>query len=394
MLLIAGACSRGGGESPQNPWAGMQGQRGTSVQVVDLQRSSISDIVRAYGNIQAEDGVRISPQVSERVTRIHADLGDTVRVGDMLAQLRDVNFTDQVARDQAQLSQARSAVVRDSLDFARAEALFDRELASRSELENARVAYNNSRAQYESARAALTQSRENLAFTQVRSPVDGVITRRNISPGDLASTGTVMFEISNLAGYEIRLFLPLSDRRRVRLNHEVNIRLTGDRDFTARGIVSRISPGLDPLTGLAEVVISLVETDEMILPGSLAEAHIVARTNPSSIVIPRNSLVENVQTILDPETNSIRINRQFNAFIAQGDSVARLRPLEIGLEEGDRIEILSGLQEGDRLIVTGQAGLEDNARIRVAGSQRPSRRGDIPITTDTTSAEATSAATE
>lgn len=372
------ACSRGG-SNQQGGFDRSQFQRGTSVQVTDIQRSSISDVVRAYGNIQSQDQVRISPQISERVSRIHADLGDTVRVGSLLAELRDINFVDQVRRDESQLRQARSAVVRDSLEFARAQSLFERDLASSSELENARVGYQTSISQYESARAALTQSRENLQFTLVRSPVDGVITSRTISPGDLASTGSVMFEISNLVGYEMRLFLPLTDRRKVRNNHEVNIRLTGEQHHSARGVVSRISPGLDPITGLAEVVVSLTDTDSLILPGSLGEASIIVQTNPESIVVPRNALVENVQTVLDPETNTIRINRGYNAFIAQGDSVAVLRELELGLQQGDRIEVLSGLSEGDRLIITGQGGLENNSRINVAGTRQRPAQGDIPI---------------
>lgn len=346
---------------------------------MDIQRSSISDVVRAYGNIQSQDQVRISPQISERVSRIHADLGDTVRVGTLLAELRDVNFVDQVRRDESQVQQARSAVVRDSLEFSRAQSLFERNLASSSELENARVGYQTSVSQYESARAALTQSRENLQFTLVRSPVDGVITSRNISPGDLASTGNIMFEISNLMGYEMRLFLPLADRRKVRPNHEVNIRLTGEQHHSARGMVTRISPGVDPVTGLAEVVVSLTDTDSLILPGSLGEASVIVQTNPESIVVPRNALVENVQTVLDPETNTIRINRGYNAFVAQGDSVAVLRELELGLQQGDRIEVLSGLSEGDRLIITGQGGLENNSRINVAGTRQRPTQGDIPI---------------
>lgn len=391
LLIIALASCSGRSSGDQQRPGGFDPsafQRGTSVQVAEISRSSISEIVRGFGNIQAQDQVRVSPQVSERVSSIHADLGDTVRVGTVLARLRDVTILDQVRRDERQLEQARSAVSRDSLEFSRAQTLFDRNLISSSEIESARVSYLNSQAQYEAARASLTQSRESLAFTEVRSPVNGVVTRRSISPGDLASVGSVIYEISNLAGYEIRLFLPLQDRRRVRLNQPVDIRLTGEAHHSARGVVSRISPGLDPVTGLAEVVISLTDMRDVILPGSLAEASIVVQTNPESIVIPRNALVENVQTILDPETNTIRINRAFNAFVALGDTVAVLRELELGLQQGDRIEVVSGLRDGDRLIVTGQGGLENNSRIRVAGSRAPRPAREIPISTesDTTAA--------
>ncbi|MFW6347960.1 MAG: efflux RND transporter periplasmic adaptor subunit, partial [Cyclonatronaceae bacterium] len=217
--------------------------------------------------------------------------------------------------------------------------------------------------------------------------VNGVVTSREISEGDVASAGTVAFELSNLLGYEIRLFLPLADRRKIRINQPVSLRLTGDTEPAAQGSVSRISPELDPVTGLAEIVVSLTELERDILPGSLAEAAITVQTRPDALVIPRNALVEEVETILDPETNTIRVERGFSAFIAQGDSIAVRKRLELGLEQGDRLEVLSGLQPGDKLIVTGQGGLEDESRIQIAG-QREQRRGEEALEQADSSAEA------
>lgn len=354
-------------------------QRATTVEVAEVTEQSISQILRSFGTVRTQDNVRVTPQISERISSIHADLGDTVAQGQLLARLRDVNFVDQVRRDEAQLQQARTAVNRDSLELSRATSLFERNLISSAELENVRVAYLNSRANLQAARAALTQSRESLNFTEVRSPVRGVVTRRNVSPGDLANSGSPAFEIANLVGYEMRIFQPLADRRLTRVGQPVSIRLTGERTPSANGIVSRISPELDPVTGLAEVVISLTEVFGDILPGSLAEASITVRTNPSSVVIPRSALVENVQTVLDPESNTIRLNRTFNAFVSVGDSMVSLRTLEIGLEQGDRLEVLSGITSGERLVITGQGGLEDGSRIRVSGRGRPGMDGQRPI---------------
>lgn len=372
VLIITGCSGNSDSSGPQQGSFNFGGmQRATTVETTEIERTSISQIVRAFGTVRTQDNVRVTPQISERLTSIHADLGDTVSQGQLLAKLRDVNFIDQVKRDRAQLEQARLAVSRDSLELVRAEALYERNLISNAELQNIQVAYQNSRASLESARAALTQSRENLGFTEVRSPVNGVVTRRNISPGDLASSGAPMFEIANLLGYEMRVFLPLADRRMVRIGQDASIRLTGERIPTAKGVVSRISPELDPVTGLAEVVISLTDLADEMLPGSLAEASVTVRTNPSSIVIPRAAMVENVQTILDPESNTIRLDRTFAAFVAVGDTIASLRQLETGLQQGDRIEVLSGLNEGEQLIITGQGGLEDSSRIRLTGRSRP-----------------------
>jgi Fe2+ transport system protein FeoA len=77
-------------------------------------------------------------------------------------------------------------------------------------------------------------------------------------------------------------------------------------------------------------------------------------------------MVEKVETIVEPESNTIQLQRTYSVFVSQGDSVARLRTLELGIEQGDRIEVLSGLNPGDKIIITGQQSLQDRGSIRVA----------------------------
>ena len=349
--------------------------RATTVEVRDVTQATISDQIRAYGSVRAQDNVRVTPQVSERVLRINADLGDTVRAGQTLAKLNDVTFREQMERDRAQVEQARIAANRDSLNFTRQQELFRSELISQAELDNARSTYAATRAQLQSALAALASSMQNLNYTEVKSPVTGVVTRRNASPGDVVGNGTTFFEISNLVGYEIRLNLPLNDWRNTRIGQTVEMRPTGGAEFNVRGTVSRISPEIDPVTGLGEVVISLTNRGEGVFPGMLMEARINVETKNNVVVIPRSAMVENVQTVIEPESNVIRLSRTYAAFISQGDSVAVRRELELGIQQGDRIEVLSGLQPGDKLIITGQTSLEDQSRIRISGAPRFDRTG-------------------
>jgi RND family efflux transporter MFP subunit len=376
VLIIWGGCSRGEQTPGGSPFGNMP-QRAASVEVIDIQRQPISRQIRSFGNVRAQDNVTVVPQVSERVTGIFADLGDTVQVGQVLAKLRDVTFADQVRRDMAQLEQARIAVERDSTNFTRSRELYSRELISSSEFDNARSTFLNSRANFESVSASLTQSRENLANTEIRSPVRGVVTRRNISVGDLASGGQPSFELSNLVGYEVRLFVPLQDRRLIRVGQQSQLRISGEPEFAARGVVARISPEIDPVTGLTEVVITITSHNNSLFPGALTEVLTTVETRPSAIVIPRVALVENVQTLIDPETNTIRLARTYSAFVTRDDTLAIRRDLELGIEQGDRIEVISGLDNGDRLIITGQAGLENESRIRVSGMQRGPRQSGV-----------------
>ena len=351
----------------------MGGGSATSVEVVSVERGAISDQVRAFGSIRSQDVVSITPQVSNRITRIYADLGDTVQAGQSLAKIYDLPFRDAYEQAQAQFRQTQTTFNRDSTQFIRQEQLHERGSISSAEFDEARATYDNSRAQREAARASLTQSRENLENTEIRSPVRGVVLNRMIAEGDVASTGQPVFEVANLVGYETRLHLPMRDWEVVNIGQPVDLRLSSQENIVARGTVSRISPQLSETTGLGEVVVSLTEVSSRVRQGMLAESRITLETRENTIIIPRSALIERVDTYIEPETNTVELRRSYSVFIAQGDSIARQKELTLGLEQGERVEILSGIEEGESLIITGQSGLRNGARVRVAGQQRQAR---------------------
>jgi len=387
LLSSCGSSDENGGNQQFGRSGGPGGGSGpaTSVEVVPVQTESISDQVRSYGTIRPQDVVSITPQVSNRVTNILVDLGDNVSRGQVMAEIYDVPFRDDVEQARAQIRQQQVAFERDSSEYARQQQLFDRTLISRSELETARATYLNSQAQLEAAQANLTQSLENLENTKIKSPVDGVVLSRSIAEGDVASSGQVAFEVANLVGFETRVFLPMQDWELIQQGQPVSLSLSSRSDEIAKGVVSRISPQLDATTGLGEVVITLTETSSSIHQGALVQARVNLQTRENAVVIPRSAMVEKVDTYIEPETGTIELERTYSAFVSQGDSIAVQKQLELGIQQGDRIEVTSGLQPGEGLIVTGQRNLNDGQRIRVAGTNQTNQPEQVqPDTTDTT----------
>lgn len=375
FLLLTIACGNGSeGQGGPGGFGQFQNQGGqaTSVEVASITTGSISDQIRSFGTIRAQDIVNVNPQVSNRVTEIHVDLGDTVEQGQVMAKIYDVPFRDEFEQSQAQLRQSRSAFQRDSTMFVRQRQLFDADAISSSEFDDAQATYESSRAQLEAAQAAVTQSRENLANTEIRSPVFGVVLNRMISEGDIATTGNTAFEVANLVGYETRLHLPMQDWEEVTVGLPVEMRLSNRDGVAARGNVTRISPQLDPNTGLGEVVVSLVEMTPSVRQGVLVDSRITLITHENTIIIPRSALIEQVETYIEPETNTVELRRNYSVFVAQGDTIAVQREVELGLQQGERIEVLSGIEESEQLIITGHRSLSDESRIRIAGQDRGS----------------------
>lgn len=378
-ILLLQACG-GGGPNPGGPNFN-SGPQATSVETITAEASDISQQIKSFGNIRAQEIVNVVPQVSNRITQIHSDLGDTVQPGDVLAEIYAVPFRDQFQQAKAQLEQSRAAYVRDSLQFQRQQELYKKELISSTEYDNARATFQNSKSQYEASRANLTQSRENLMNTEITSPVFGVVLTRNISEGDLATTGQTAYEIANLTGYQCRLYLPFEEWRNVKIGQPVDFRVSNNPGITGEGRVSQISPRLDPSTGLGEVVISLTEQGQNIYQGVLVQATINVETHENAVVIPRAALVENVQTLIEPESNTIQLERSYSVFVVHNDTLATRRELKLGIEQGDQIEILEGIQPGDEIVITGQNSLEDSTNVRIAGQQDLQGPEEIPIET-------------
>ncbi|TVQ05912.1 MAG: efflux RND transporter periplasmic adaptor subunit [Balneolaceae bacterium] len=368
-LAVFSSCGSGNSNPETGQFGGFRGGQATSVEVTPVQLSSISEQVRAYGSVRAQDVVSVTPQVSNRVTRILADLGDNVSRGQVLAEIHDVPFRENVEQARAQLRQAIASFERDSTQFSRQQEMYERNLISRQEYDDARTTYLNSRSQFESAQAALTQSLEDLENTKIKSPVNGVVLTRFIAEGDVASSGQPAFEVANLVGYETRVFLPMRDWQDIEVGQNVSMSLSSRGSEIARGVVSRKSPQLSTVTGLGEVVITLIDASSQVYQGALVQANINLQTREDVVVIPRSAMVEKVDTYIEPETGTIELERSYSAFVSQGDTIAVQRQLTLGIQQGDRIEILDGLTPGDRLIITGHRNLEDRSRIRVAGSE-------------------------
>lgn len=345
---------------------GFGAQRVTSVEAKPVERGEIFEQVKSFGILQSQNTVAITPQVSNRITNVYVDLGDRVRAGQVLAKIYDATAKDQLAQAEAQISQSEVALNRDRSQLERQRQLLDKELISVSEYEISEATYRQSLAQFESANAQLTQAKEAFNNTEVKAPIDGLIVSRTAEVGDIAAGGQPLFELSGSAGFESRIFLPVGDWRAIQVGQEVALRVSSEKEATGKGVISRKSPQLDPTTGLGEVVVTLTQTGNSLFPGVLTENVINIQSKTNAIVIPRSAMVEKVETFVEPESNSIQLSRNYYAFVAKGDSVAEMRLLTLGIQQGDKIEVLQGLSVADKIVTTGQQTLQDGSRIRVS----------------------------
>jgi hypothetical protein len=195
-----------------------------------------------------------------------------------------------------------------------------------------------------------------------------VVVNRNLEEGDIAPTGQPLLEVSGFIGLETRVNLPIQDWERVEIGQPVTFALSNAPNIKGEGVVSRISPRLNEMTGLGEVVINITDGKLNRYLGALTRVGIDVVTRSQTLTIPRSAMVENVQTRIDPESNSIELSRSYSTFLVQDDTLALRRELTLGVTQGNRVEILEGLNEGDEIVITGQSGLADSAFVNVAST--------------------------
>jgi membrane fusion protein (multidrug efflux system) len=270
------------------------------------------------------------------VERIAVEEGDRVQAGDTLLYIEDEQL--RIAYQEAEVN-----LDFQEKNFRRNEEMFKRKLISdqdhdikRFELEQARLRY--SRAKLDLERSVIT------------APFFGVITERHVQVGARVGPSTLLYDLIKLDDMIARVFVPGQYLMAVEKKQQavaVSDFLPG-KEF--EGWVKRISPVVDPSSGTFKVTVGLRDHFEYLRPGLFVNVRIVTDTHDEAVLVPK------VAVVYDGGDQFI---------FAVRDTVAERIPLDAGFEDTARIEALSGIESGMSIIVVGQSGLKDGARVRV-----------------------------
>ena len=357
-LAMAGTFACGGGEeeaednAAQNqrggrPGMGAMARTGASipVEVKTVGRGNIAATLLTYTSLEAERHVDVVSRTQGLVKTILVEEGDRVEEGQPLAQLDT---------DALELTLQEREVNMNSLEsnYNRSQELLEQELLSSQEFEQTKFQYEAARTQYESAQLQL-------AYATVRSPFAGIITERLIEVGNLVNANDVVFRTADLDPLLARIYVPEKDIGQVRAGQSVRINVEGS-DQTHTGRVARISPIVDPQSGTVKVTVEIRDRRGTLRPGMFTTVNLVIAINENVLQIEKKALVAEAEGSY--------------AFLFQ-DGTAEKRLIELGIAEGDYVEVLSGLSDGDSIITVGQEGLRNGAPVRIAGQTPPAAEG-------------------
>lgn len=327
---------------------------GVPVKVSEVTLGEISNYVQHTSTIEAKEATDVYAQATGLVSHVIVEEGDHVEHGQVLAKLVDDEL--RLGAEEARINYQKLAS-----KFKRAEGLFERNLMSREDFEQQRF-------MVEEARIRWDRSKLSLDYASVRSPVGGVIAERMVKLGDRVSPSNKLFSLVDLSSLIAQVHVPGRDMRYILKGQQAKVTTDFLPGSTFRGRVERISPVVDPDSGTFKVTLELNDETARLRPGMFITAHIVTATHEMAVLVPKKSIIYD--------------NGFPHVFVVSDSTAARVR-LDIGFEDSENLEILAGITQGDRIVIVGQNGLKDQAKIRVIDG--PSLR--IPAKPDSTEAE-------
>ena len=338
-----------------------------TVETVSPSRANVMHQVTVVGNLIGDSSVAVVPKSSGRLEAIYVRLGEPVRKDQRIAKIEDQEIREQVKGAEAAFEVSKATIRQREADLRfsetaleRSRNLFNRELLPRQSLDDVEARHQASQAQLELARAQFTQSqarldelRINLGNTLIVSPVDGFVAKRMTDPGAFASPNSPIVDVVDIARVRLVANVVEKDLRRVQSGESAKVEVDALPGETFSGRIARVAPVLDPSTRTAEIEIEIPNPGYKLKPGMYARVILTIEQRENALVLPRNSVVD--------------VAGKRGVFLAQKDNKAAFRQVELGIEETDRIEILSGVTEQDRVVTTGAAGLRDGDRILLPG---------------------------
>jgi len=307
------------------------------VSVHEIARGSVSSYVTATSNLVAENEVKVLAEAEGRVEELHVEEGQPVTKGQLLAALaRD---DEQIAYEKAQvrLANAKSA-------FDRAQRLGTEGLITQEDLDKATM-------DHRVAQQELAEAEWSLNKTEIRAPFDGRITTRDITMGQHIRPGDELFTVTDFDPLISRIFLPEKDILGLEEGRSVRITLKADESVEFDGRIRQISPVVDTSTGTVKLTLEAIQPPRAVRPGGFVNIAIVRETHADAILLPREAVIRELQSA--------------HVFVVNEDNTAERRDVTLGMEEEGHLEVTSGLETGEVVVIAGQGGLKDGKIIKV-----------------------------
>jgi HlyD family secretion protein len=397
-LAVAAGCSKAEKES----------EPVVSVEVATVRQASIARTIRSEAVLFPIQQAAITSKVNAPVRRFYVNRGSRVKAGQLLALLENRDLAASAIENRGALAQAQATyatttasglpeemrkaeldveAARQALDaeqklFDSRQNLYQQGALPRKDLDQARVSLTQAKSQFElaqqhwnalqaggkeqalksaagqleSAEGKYQGAQAQLGYSEIRSPIKGIVTDRPVYPGEMAAAGTLLLVVMDTSSVIAKAHIPQQDAALLRVGNAAELTVPGaDEKIPARLTV--VSPATDTNSTTIEVWAQAVNAGNLMRPGTTVQLSITAQEIDNAVVVPASTILK------QPDGRSA-------AMVVGSDNRAHVQAVQVGIQNGEDAQIVSGLKAGQQIVTGGAYGLPDNTQIKIENSEK------------------------
>lgn len=407
-LVLCAACVLGAGGCSRNQEQAAA-EAPAPVQVTAVTEDSVRRTVAADGVLFAKNQWNVMPNITAPVARFLVNRGDAVKKDQLLAVLENRGLVANVEANKGQVQQAQAnlqnteqasipdSIVKAQTDVESAQeqyAAAKKVLDSRQELVKegalARKLVDDAAVQFAQAKAQLDTAREHLrtlqaagkqaqidqakaqvasaqgqlrsaetqvTYSEVRSPEAGMVADRPLYPGDIAQAGTPLMVVMDVSSVVARVNVPAAEASGVKVGQDATIKISDTgQDIPAK--VRVVSVATDPNSSTVQIWVEAPNPERKLKVGQAVHVTIVTGTIKNAMLIP-------VAAVLPGETGGTAV------LVIDSDQVAHRRAVQLGVKQGDKVQVLSGVAPREDVVIVGGLGVDDKQKVKVVQANAP-----------------------
>lgn len=332
-----------------------------AVTAAKVSYASYSQPLEISGDIHARHNVDLSFRISGQIVERSADVGTHVQPGDVLAKLDDAEQQTNLRAAQASRDAAKALLVEAEATYQRQRQLLEQGFTTRSRFDQVEQQWLTAKNALTSAESALENARDELSYTELRSPSAGIVTVRDVEVGQVVQAAQAAFSLAEDGGRDVVL-----DVQETLVNHgppgtPVTLALLSDPSVKAKGRIREVSPVVDARTGTVRVKVEIIDPPPQMALGAVATAAVHLPVN-NVVILPWSSLTSDggspaVWQVI-PYTRTVS-----------------LAPVEVLAYERERLIVRSGLEEGATVVVKGGHMLHEGQAVDIMNEPASSGKG-------------------
>jgi RND family efflux transporter MFP subunit len=329
-----------------------KGKQGApTVRIARVERKPIHSYLILNGTVEPERKVEVFSRLSAYVNRLASEEGDLVKEGQLLAHLDDTEIRISYQQAKIQLDQAKLTLDEELNNHTRNQELKKNNLISEQMFQASQATYRKAKLEYENKLENFKNLKLQLDYTRITAPVGGFVTERLVEVGSKVNANQQVFTVEDFNPLLIKVYVPTSDIVNLKKGMIAAINTDILKGMTFEGTVKLINPRIDVQSGTVKVTIEVFDKAMRLKPGMFVEVKIMVSDKDDALVIPRKSVQykQNIPYV----------------FVFKRGEVSR-RDIVTGITEGDDIEVLEGIDDGEAIVTVGVETLKDNMKVNVA----------------------------